>query len=400
MNDNTVNPTPEEPTKKKKLKKKKPPVTKSQIALRISLIVLGVLILILLTAGIAVYALFSHYYNQMNIVNPFDTDSPYYSKEEIIWDIPDETDDPNDIYNPPVTSQPGDNPSTGDTPTTEAPPVTDTPITIEDPPTEDIGYVMQFSDKVKNILLIGTDGRTASERGRSDSMILLSINEETGQIVMTSLMRDIYLHIPVVDTYNRINAAYAYGGVSLLAQTIEENFKIHIDKYVRINFTGFEKVVDILDGVDVRLSAEEINFVGLEGKASPGLVHLDGAAALKFCRCRYLPRNGLSGDFARTARQRELLTLVSDKLRTKSLTEINNLLNKFLPEVTTNLTKDELLSMLTKITTYFSYDIKSYSLPISGSWKYATIRGMSVLSVDFKKNYEALEKMIKGSYES
>ncbi|MGM9680427.1 MAG: LCP family protein [Eubacteriales bacterium] len=412
MNDNTVNPSPEEPTKKEKHKKKKTPVTKSQIALRISLIVLGVLILILLTAGIAVYALFSHYYNLFNVVDPFDTDSPYYSKEEIIWEIPDETDDPNDIYNPPVTSQPGDNPSTGDapstggtpstgdTPSTQVPPVTDTPITIEGPPTEDSGYVMQFSDKVKNILLIGTDGRTANERGRSDSMILLSINEETGQIVMTSLMRDIYLHIPVVDTYNRINAAYAYGGVSLLAQTIEENFKIHIDKYVRINFTGFEKVINILGGVDVRLSAEEIKFVGLEGKASPGLVHLDGAAALKFCRCRYLPRNGLGGDFARTARQRELLTLVSDKLRTMSLTEINNLLNKFLPEVTTNLTKDELLSMLTKITSYFNYDIKSYSLPISGSWKYATIRGMSVLSVDFKKNYEALEKMIKGTYES
>ncbi|MGM9637009.1 MAG: LCP family protein [Eubacteriales bacterium] len=404
MNDQISTPSPEE--KPKKQKKKKPPLKKSQLALRIILIVLGVLILLLLAAGITLYALFSHYYNKIEIIDPFDTNSPYYSEEEIIWDIPDETDDPNDLFYPPATSPTGGNPETGDAPatgeapTTGTPPVTDTPITIEGPPTSDAGYVMQFSDKVQNILLIGTDGRTATERGRSDSMILLTINEETNQIVMTSLMRDIYLHIPVVDTYNRINAAYAYGGVSLLAQTIEENFKIHIDKYVRINFTGFEDVVDILGGVDVQLNADEIKFVGLEGQATPGIVHLTGATALKFCRCRYLPRNGLSGDFARTARQREFLTLISDKLRTKSLFEINDLLNSFLPEVTTNLTKDELLSMLMKITTYFSYDIKSYSLPISGSWQYATIRGMSVLSINFKKNYEALEKMINGTYES
>lgn len=400
MNDPITNPTPEE--KPKKQKKKKPPLTKSQLALRIILIVLGVLILLLLTAGITLYALFSHYYSQIKIMDPFDTNSPYYSEEEIIWNIPDETDDPNDLPYPPATSPSVDPPATGEAPSTGAPdtniPIVDPPIV--DPPASDDGYLMQFSDKVKNILLIGTDGRTATERGRSDSMILLTINEETGQIVMTSLMRDIYLHIPVVDTYNRINAAYAYGGVSLLSKTIEENFKIRIDKYVRINFSGFEDVIDILGGVDVQLNADEIKFVGLEGQATPGIVHLTGSTALKFCRCRYLPRNGLSGDFARTARQREFLTLVSDKLRTKSFSEINDLLNRFLPEVATNLTKDELLSMLTKITTYFSYDIKSYSLPISGSWQYATIRGMSVLSVNFKKNYEALEKMINGTYES
>lgn len=405
MNEPITNPTPDETPKKQK--KKKTPLTKSQLALRIILSVLGVLVLLLLTAGIAIYALFSHYYGMMEIVDPLNTNSPYYSEEPIYTDIPDETDDPGIFTQPPVSSSTqgtGGHPSTG-TPTTSPAPITTAPpevippLTNEQPAVPD-DDLMQFSDKVKNILLIGSDGRTVNERGRSDSMIILSINEETGQIVMTSLMRDIYLHIPVVDKYNRINAAYAYGGVSLLVKTIEENFKIRIDKFVRINFTGFEKVVDTLGGVDVKLNADEIRFVGLEGKAQPGVVHLTGATALKFCRCRYLPRNGLTGDFARTSRQREFLTLVSDKLRTMSIGEINDLLNQFLPEVSTNLTKNELLSMLAKINTYFSYDIKSYSIPISGSWKYASVRGMSVLSIDFKKNYEALEKMIKGTYQS
>lgn len=158
-----------------------------------------------------------------------------------------------------------------------------------------------------------------------------------------------------------------------------------------------------MGGLDIELSAGEIQSirdrkVGLPDDVKPGMVHLNGAQVLAFCRCRYAQRGGVGGDFARTLRQREVLSLISDKVRGASLGQLNELLNEFLPLISTNLTQSEILSMMSKVMTYLNYDIKSYSLPISGSWKYASIRKMSVLSIDFKKNYQALEKMIKGTY--
>lgn len=355
---------------------------------KILITVVSVILALALIAGVSIFALISHYYNKLNYV-PTDEDN------EII-DIVDETDDWSQQY-PNVTGTGTTDPS--------LPPIDPTPPDqqkeIEDNIDDNTNheYVVDFDEDVTNILLVGTDGRTVTARGRSDSMIVLSINRKTKQIVMTSLMRDIYLHIPTIDTYNRINASYSSGGISLLLDTIEENFKLHIDKYVRINFFGFENVINKLGGVDITLTQAEINFVGLQGSAQPGVVHLNGAQTLRYCRCRYVPKGNLGADFARTARQREVLTLLSEKLKKMSFSTVNDLLNEFLPQVATNLTQSEITAMLFNFPTYSKYDIKSYNLPVSGSWKYARIRGMSVLSVDFEKNIKALENYINGVVE-
>lgn len=349
-----------------------------------AVITLAVIVCILLSVIIAAALIFNHYYNKINY-RPIDT------TDEIV-DITDETDFP-DTSGTPVTSG---NPVTSGEPVT-TPPNTDPII----PPSTDIDpdYVMQFGKHIKNILLIGTDARTINDRGRSDTMILASINEKTGQIVLVSFMRDTYIpNIPALGSGNRINAAYAAGGVSLLLSTIKENYHIDIDRYVRINFSGFTNIVNKLGGVDIELTQAEIDYLELGDSVKPGMNHLDGAKALDYCRCRHVGLDNESGDFARTARQRKMLGLLLDGIRGKNVFEIGELLDEFLPEVATNITRSEMLSMVSKSGTYLGYEFVQYRLPVENSWKYATIRRMSVITVDFAKNTIALEKMINGTY--
>lgn len=361
------------------------------------LAIIGIVIFcLILCLLIAAYSIYHHYYGKINYVPPTAT------TEEIIYDIPFETDDlpitdePIEPPSVPITDQP----TTGDqTPITTTPSPATTTAPPYTPPKVDTDKVMQFGSHIRNILLIGTDARTASDRGRSDTMMLVTINDKTGQIIMTSFLRDIYLHIPVIDSYNRINAAYAAGGVSLLTKTIKENFNIQIDQYIRVNFSGFEHIIDYMGGIDVDLSQAEINFVGLEGSATPGMVHLDGKHALNYCRCRYVSLDGEGGDFARTLRQRNVMNILFEKLQGMSVLEIGGLLDEFLPQVTTNINSNEMLMLLTKAPTYLSYEIRSYRLPVDGSWKYSSVHGMSVLSLNFDKNIAALEKIINGKYD-
>ena len=117
------------------------------------------------------------------------------------------------------------------------------------------------SSSVKNILLIGTDSR-GEDRGRSDSMILLSINSKTDKITMCSLMRDMYVQIPGYGS-NKLNAAYSYGGPELLMDTIEENLYIEIDDYVTVNFVSFANIVDAVGGVEIEVSDNEADAMNV-----------------------------------------------------------------------------------------------------------------------------------------
>ena len=113
-----------------------------------------------------------------------------------------------------------------------------------------------FDENVMNILLIGYDSRDADSRGRSDTNILVSINQETKEITMTSIMRDCYVSIPGYGN-NRINAAYAFGGGSLLIETIEKNFQISVNNYVAVNFYAFMDIIDLIGGIEIEVSDAE-----------------------------------------------------------------------------------------------------------------------------------------------
>lgn len=266
---------------------------------------------------------------------------------------------------------------------------------------------LMYDKDVYNILLIGSDTRNAGGSGRSDSMILVSINKKTSKIIMTSLLRDIYLQIPDISEGNRINAANAFGGPALLLQTIQQNFKIKVDKYIAVDFYSFIDIIDKVGGVNIDISDAEVkvanNYIGEinylkhlhgdDGKfTSAGKQNMTGKQALGFTRIRYVG----NGDFGRTDRQRMVLDQVFSKVKTQNLVQLNDLLNTFLPEVTTNLSKGELFSLVLSMPTYSKYQVESWHVPVDGAFSYLSIRRMSVLGIDFPKTIAEMQKKIYG----
>ena len=262
-------------------------------------------------------------------------------------------------------------------------------------------------DGVKNILLIGNDSRSNSEDGRSDAMILISISSKTKTIHMTSLLRDIYVDIPGHDG-NRLNAAYAYGGPELLMDTLEENFDISVNRYMLVNFQAFANVVDAVGGVDIEVTNEEVQYINgylveynqLEGRAEgtdyldtslSGEIHLNGPQALAFCRNRFI-----GSDFARTERQRKVLSAIFKKAPTAMLTNGGELLDGLLNNLTTNITKSEISGLMIQAPIMLTYDMVQSSIPLEGTYSNASIRGMSVLEVDFETNKAYIQKEIYG----
>ncbi len=255
-----------------------------------------------------------------------------------------------------------------------------------------------------NILVIGCDSRKKGGVGRSDAIILASISESAEIIYMTSIMRDSYVSIPGKGN-NRINAAYAYGGGKLLLDTVETNFAVDVEKYVSFDFYSFVDVVDSIGGIDIEVAEAEIPVLNsyvkelnkLNGReegtyyvTESGLQHLNGTQALGYARIRYIG----DGDFERTNRQRTVIAKIFEKAKTLNLLEINDLLNTFLPQIKTNLTQEEILSLMLKALDYLQYDLESHRLPVDDSWKYMRVNGMSVLGIDLEKNQKALKEFI------
>ena len=262
-------------------------------------------------------------------------------------------------------------------------------------------------DGVTNILLIGNDSRSQGEDGRRDAMILLSISNKTKKIHMTSLLRDMYVEIPGRDG-NRLNAAYAYGGPTLLLETIEQNLGIKVNRYVLVNFQAFANLVDAVGGVDLELSNEEVKWVNaylneynlLEGRdittdyldeSLSGVIHLNGPQALAYCRNRYI-----GTDFERTNRQRKVISAIVEKMPGTLATNSGELIEGLFPQLTTNLTQSECYSLSLQASKFLTYEIVQSSIPIEGSYKNATIRKMSVLEVDFEMNKEYIRQNIYG----
>jgi len=265
---------------------------------------------------------------------------------------------------------------------------------------------IKYDRNVYNILLIGSDSRKGGARGRSDSMILISINKKAKTITTTSILRDIYLKIPGRETGNRINAAFAYGGADLLLDTIRQNFRIRVDKYVIIDFYAFIDMVDSVGGITVEVSEEDIPVINgyvrelnkltgqdeeLDCLTEAGKLLLNGKQALGYARNRYV-----GSDFARTARQRKVLEQLFEKVKQLKLTAIKDLADKVLPKITTNLKEGELLSLILSLPSYIKYDIKQVTIPAAGSYKDVKIRGMAVLAIDFEKNIKLLHESIYG----
>lgn len=248
---------------------------------------------------------------------------------------------------------------------------------------------------IVNILLIGQDRRPGEARSRSDSMILCTFHKSAKKLTMTSFLRDTYVKIPGYGK-NRLNAAYPAGGMPLLNKTLEENFGVHIDGNVEVDFDQFAQIVDLLGGVSLELRADEAKWINreVEGNLTEGKNLLNGAQALAYARIRKLDADG---DFSRTSRQRKVITALLEKYRDTSLLSALSLLEQILPKITTDMTNKEILTHAANLFPLLSgCEIVSQYIPASGTYSSRNISGMAVLVADLDANRKLLEESLNG----
>ena len=214
------------------------------------------------------------------------------------------------------------------------------------------GGEIMYDNNVINVLCIGVDTRNQNTiSGLTDSMIIISVNRELGQITMTSIMRDSYAYLESpsgVGSYNKINSAFPFYGVDNLINTIETHFKIRIDGYAMINFALFKAVIDKLGGVHVPVQQYEADYInreyGFDIVASDWTL-LNGDEALAYCRSRKCDSDG---DVSRTRRQRAVMSNLFYKCSSIETSEIKDYIETFLPYFETSYTEAELVTLATK----------------------------------------------------
>ena len=190
-----------------------------------------------------------------------------------------------------------------------------------------------------SVLLLGVDKREG-DSGRSDTMIVLTVNANTNKIEMVSIPRDTRTEIIGHGTTDKINHAYAFGGVEMSMDTVENLLEIPIDYYVEVNMDSFKDIIDTLDGVTVE---NNLDFT-YDGVHFPiGTLTLSGEDALKYSRMRYEDPNG---DFGRQKRQRQIIEAVINKGASfSSLTRFNDILDTIGNNISTNLSFKEMMSI-------------------------------------------------------
>ncbi len=259
---------------------------------------------------------------------------------------------------------------------------------------------------VKNVLVIGTDSRDPeTDAGRSDSMILVSINSKTNNVYMTSLMRDAYVEIPGNGS-GKLNAAYSYGGAELLMDTIEYNYDVRIDDYVMLTFEACVDAIDAVGGVELTISDEEaeaineiliseVNEIMGDDReddllSGGGTLELDGKQALSYSRIRYVG----NADFERTERQRVVMQQVMERALGNPL-RLAAVCARALPDLTTNMSVLSLYryAVVAPVQLLF-YDTQQQRIPADGTYSNATIGGESVLEVDFSAAQQLLEQTV------
>lgn len=350
--------------------KEKKPLWKRII--KIVLIVLVVLISLLLVAASIVFIYVDNLMDKMNYVTG-DTSVPL----EIATSIDMEewiTIDPEDT-----------------TPVVDA---DDVIFPTEPAPPEEQG------DHIINVLLVGQDARPGEPPQRSDSMIMITFNKITGQIMLTSFTRDQYVQIPGYGN-TKLCHAYSYGGMTLINQTLYNQYGIEIDGNVTISFEGFEKIIDMLGGVEIELSAAEAkalnNLVAGKWSLKEGKQTLTGLQALRYSRLRHI-----DSDFQRTERQRKVILSVIEAYKNKPLGEMMSLLEEILPLISTNIPKDRiyryavsLFPMLTGST------VGSQRLPADGTFQSGLIKVSEgyMASCQYNIDFEANRKILAALFD-
>ena len=277
----------------------------------------------------------------------------------------------------------------------EIPDVEDLTIPEETVPQEEVDPVNW--DNVINIMLIGQDRRPGQGRQRSDSMILLTVNKSKGTITLTSFMRDQYVRIPGYKN-NKMNSAYAFGGMKLLNETVETNFGVKIDGDIEVDFNNFEKLIDMLGGVDISLTSKEAKHlnIGTNWNLSSGMQRLNGEQALAYSRIRKI-----DSDYRRAERQRTVISSLINRYKSLSLPEMLSMIDDVLPLVTTNMSKNEIIDVAVEVAPMLAgAELNTMRIPVDGTFRQGTVRVRAGLAawfqydIDFETNRQILRDLM------
>lgn len=253
---------------------------------------------------------------------------------------------------------------------------------------------LPFDENLLHILLVGQDRRPGQGRQRSDAMILCTLNRKDNTLTFTSFLRDVWINIP--NRYpERLNVPYAIGGFELLNDTLEHNFGVRADFNAEVDFSGFEKIIDVIGGVDIQLTDAEARYLNRTRKWSliQGINHMTGEQALAYSQIRVL-----DSDFGRTNRQRNVLYALVEKTRNLNVKQLYALADSIMPLLKTDMTDADIANLiLTAVKILPKLTIKDQSFPVSGAYQFASIDGKSVIYLNDKnlqKNLDVLKETI------
>lgn len=250
---------------------------------------------------------------------------------------------------------------------------------------------------IVNVLILGVDSADAVKSGgRTDTMIVASLNKKTGEINLVSMLRDSFVPIEGYN-WNRLNTGYFFGGVGLCINTINDVFLLDIQSYIMVDFESLPKLVDKIGGIEVELTKSEADYYNsrYSWNVYAGKVTLDGKKALIHARNRSVG----NADFARTSRQRDMLERIINKILDRNdLAATISMINSSLDLVKTNIEPGALVSLATTVYTGPKTTINSMRMPIDGSYEaYWYRKNMLVTKIDIPKNRDAIRKAIYGS---
>lgn len=215
-----------------------------------------------------------------------------------------------------------------------------------------------YDNKIKNVLLIGIDrNNDLSDPQRSDTMMVVSLDDKHQSLKFSSFMRDTYVRIPGYKT-TKLNHAYAYGGIRLLVRTINQNFELDVEDYILVDFHNLIAIIDAVGGIEIAVQENEVVYLNngirnlnrLEGTDVPllttaGTFHLNGTQATAYARIR----STRGGDYTRSERQQLILEKIYDKFRHAAVFDLAQYITRVSPYVKTNLTYSEMFDFGLKL---------------------------------------------------
>ncbi|WP_133013985.1 LCP family protein [Clostridium cuniculi] len=249
-----------------------------------------------------------------------------------------------------------------------------------------------YSDKIINIALFGVDAEDG-EAGRSDSIMIATIDTIHKKLKLTSIMRDSYVNISGRGN-DKINHAYAFGGPQLAIKTLNENFDLNISDFVSVNFTTLPRIIDILGGVTIDITNEEVSHI--PGISYEGEYNLNGKQALAYSRIRYAS----GGDYVRTNRQRTILNKVFEKILTMDISNYTNIVNEILPMLKTSLKYSDIIDLGSEVLKIGVKELEQGRFPRDEYCEGKMIEGIYYLTFDKEKTVKQLYEYIFEDIES